>query len=79
MACSLRSSVYFSQDTTRCIPAFRDTSDLYPSFPFDLPTQSDTCISYDTGKSALPDIYVIARHLRASAYMSVKVRVPVYN
>ena len=26
----------------RCIPLFRDTSDMYPYFPFDPPTQSDT-------------------------------------
>ena len=35
----------------------------------------DISISYNTGKSALPDIY--ARHLRASAYISGKARVPV--
>ena len=34
-----------------------------------------TCISYNTGKSALPDIY--ARCPRASAYISGKARVPV--
>ena len=28
-----------------------------PAFPFDPLTQSGTCISYNTGKSALPDIY----------------------
>ena len=33
------------------------------------------CISYSTGKSALPDIY--ARRPRASAYISGKARVPV--
>ena len=33
------------------------------------------CISYNTGKSALPDIY--ARCLRASAYISGNARVPV--
>ena len=33
------------------------------------------CISYNTGKSALPDIY--ARHPRASTYISGKARVPV--
>ena len=32
-------------------------------------------ISYNTGKSALPDIY--AQRLRASAYISGKARVPV--
>ena len=26
----------------RCIPLFRDTSDMYPYFSFDPPTQSDT-------------------------------------
>ena len=36
------SAYKFSQDTTSCIPAFRDTTDLYPYFPFDPPTQSDT-------------------------------------
>ena len=33
------------------------------------------CISYNTGKSALPDIY--ARRLRVSAYTSGKAQVPV--
>ena len=33
------------------------------------------CISYNTGKSALPDIY--ARCPRASAYISGNARVPV--
>ena len=33
------------------------------------------CNSYNTGKSALPDIY--ARRPRASAYISGKARVPV--
>ena len=33
------------------------------------------CISYNTGKSALPDIY--SRCPRASAYISGKARVPV--
>ena len=34
-----------------------------------------TCISYNTGKSALSDIY--ARHPRASAYLSGKAQRPV--
>ena len=32
------------------------------------------CISYNTGKSALPDIY--AQRLRANAYISGKAQVP---
>ena len=47
----------FSQDTTRCIPAFRDTSDLCPCFSLDPLTQSDTFNSYNTGTSALLDMY----------------------
>ena len=34
-----------------------------------------TCISYNTGKSALPNIYALRP--RASAYISGKARVPV--
>ena len=30
------------RDHSRCIPLFRDTSDMYPYFPFDTPTRSDT-------------------------------------
>ena len=36
---------------------------------------TETCISYNTGKSALSDIY--ARCLRASTYISGKACVPV--
>ena len=35
-----RSKGSFSQDTSRCIPHFRDISDMH--FSFDPPTQSDT-------------------------------------
>ena len=31
-----------------------------PPMSFDLPTQSVTCISYNTGTRALPDIYALA-------------------
>ena len=44
-------------------------------FPYELRCQSGICISYNTGKSALPDIY--SRCPRASAYISGKARVPV--
>ena len=44
-------------------------------FSFDLRCEIVTCISYNTGMSALPDIY--AQCPRASAYISGNVRVPV--
>ena len=35
------------------------------------------CISYNTSKSALPDIYALTVRPRASAYISGKAQVPV--
>ena len=42
------------------------------------------CISYNTGKSALPDIYICTmpegtQHPRVSAYISGKAQVPAYT
>ena len=60
----------FSQDTTSCIPAF----------PFDPPTQSDTCISCYMGTRDLPDMYAQSPigPLGPRAYISGKSRVPYY-
>ena len=45
------------------------------SFSFDLRCQSGICISYNTGKSALPDIY--AQRTRTSVHISGKAPVVV--